>query len=180
MDYKDTILSALKNFHLADLIKFQASFELQKHEVKKNRRKIMVNRKTKKRFIGKSDGLQQSELILIQRLIQHKLRQLSQPIECDLWMIVIFETKKSVLMTKAGVRKKSSANLSNLYQLVEDCLQKTKVSKRGKLISRGSGIINDDDQIQSHDWSRVVSGDTTRLHLYLLSYEESQKRLGLT
>jgi len=180
MAYKDNIDKALKHFHLADLIKFQASFELQKHEVKKNRRKIMINRKTRKPFIGKSDGLQQSELILIQRLIQHRLRQLSQPIDGDLWMIAIFETKRSVLMAKTGIRKKTTANLSNLVQIVEDCLQKTKVSKRGKLISRGAGIINDDDQIQSLDWSRIVAGDSTKLHLYLLSYEESQKRLGLT
>ncbi len=69
MGYKDNIDSAIKNFHLSDLVKFSASFKLQKHEVKKNRRKIMINRKTKKRFIGKSDGLQQSELLLVYRQI---------------------------------------------------------------------------------------------------------------
>jgi len=117
---------------------------------------------------------------MIHNLVRLKLCQMSQPITDDLWMVAIFETKHSDMMTKAGPRKKTSPNLSNLYQLVEDCLQVPKITKRGKRISRGSGVINDDDQIRAHDWSRVVPGDRTRLHLYLLSYEEAQKRLGLS
>ncbi len=179
MDYKNSIDKALKHFHLEDLIKFKASFKLPNHEVKKNRRKIMTNFKTNKPFIGKSKILLDAELVMINNLKLERMRQKSQTIGGDLWMIAIFETDRKVLLRKDGVRKKTSANLSNLYQLVEDCLQVPKITKTGKRTSNGSGAIIDDDQIRAHDWSRIVAGDTTQLHLYLIDYEEAQKRLGL-
>lgn len=81
-------------------------------------------------------------------------------------MIALFEMKKE-----------NKTDLSNLYQIVEDCLQATKYSKTGKLRSTGAGVIKDDHQIKAHDWSRIVIGDETKLHLYLLDYEKA-KGLG--
>lgn len=176
VDYKSSIDSALKNFHLDDLIKFKASFPMPSHFVKKNGRGKTIKRnwKTKKNFIGKSDEAYCAENVLINRLILAK-RQMSQTeiLSEDLWLIVIFEFKKEDYFAKTGIRKKTSPNVSNLVQIVEDCLQAPKKN------SKGSSIIVDDDQIRSLDWTRAVAGDSTQLHLYLLSYEEAQKRLGL-
>lgn len=177
MGYKDNIDKALTHLHLSDLIKFKASFPMPSHFVKKNGRgkTIRKNWKTKKNFIGKSDEAVWAENVLIDRLILAK-RQTSQTeiITGDLWLIAIFEFKKEDFFAQTGIRKKTSPNVSNLVQIVEDCLQ---VPKKN---SRGSSIIVDDDQIRSLDWTRAVAGDSTALHLYLLDYEQAQKRLGLS
>jgi Holliday junction resolvase RusA-like endonuclease len=117
-----------------------------------------------------------AEAFYIQELIKAKYQfKLKEPISCDVWMIVIFEFKESDLMTKKGIRKKTSPNLSNLYQLPEDCMQTPKISSGGRRSHNGASIIVDDDQIRSHDLSRIVSGDETRLHIYLLRYDGGEK-----
>jgi len=177
MNYLQRTDLLLKNMHLDDLIKFRASFQLPNHFVKKNGRgkTVTKNWKTKIPMISKSKLLRYAENVLTDRLILSK-RQMShrEILSEDLWMIAIFEFKKEDYFAKTGIRKKTSPNVSNLIQIVEDCLQ---VPKKN---TTGASIINDDDQIRSLDWCRAVAGDDTRLHLYLLSYEEAQKRLGLS
>lgn len=158
----------------SDDLLFQCSFKLKRHEVKKNRRKIMRNFRTGKSFIGKSEDLHAAEASYISEFIKAKYKSKLEAITCDVWMIAIFEFKESDLMTKKGVRKKTSPNLSNLYQIVEDCMQTPKISASGRRTHNGAGIIIDDDQIRAHDLSRIVSGDETRLHVYLIRYDEAK------
>lgn len=171
--YVQHVEDKISDWNSNDIL-FSCNFKLRRHEVKKNRRKIMRNFRTGKSFIGKSEDLHAAEANYISEFIKAKYKYKLEAITCDVWMIAIFEFKESDLMTKKGVRKKTSPNLSNLYQIVEDCMQTPKISASGRRTHNGAGIIIDDDQIRAHDLSRIVSGDETRLHVYLIRYDETK------
>ena len=145
----------LKNFDML----FQCKIKVDKHVSKKNSRKIMRNAKGGY-FIGKSD-----ELIAYEAHLSIKLRQAANrasifgPIEGPLWVIFHFIFSEDKFFTKQGVVKKTLPDLSNLYELPQDCLEKAKV-------------IYNDNQIWSHDLSRRRVGEETELALYLFRFNE--------
>lgn len=157
---------------------FKASILVDHHAVKKNSRQIMKNKRTGLHFLGKSLSLSIAEQIMIKRLKLEAIKNISlskhgppgylddkidYPITCDIQVTFTFYFQRYWTKDKnTGKlrRSKKIPDLSNIYQLPEDCL---------KL----AGIIVDDSQIQSHDGSRIKSGDLNRLEIVITKMEES-------
>lgn len=120
---------------------FKSRFKSQKHGSKKNRKKIFKNFKTGRLFIGSEAKTKELESILIDKLRIEKLKNRLDTITFDVNAKIIFYFPASVYFTKKGHRSNKVADQSNLYQSVEDALQKAKV-------------IHNDSQICGHDGSR--------------------------
>lgn len=123
---------------------FRAIIPVEEHVVKKNGRNIFVNKKTGQMFPGKSSRLVKAENNLVMHLRDAWWRHgpedktaLNFPIN----VMMLFYFNENEFYTKKGIMSKHIADLSNLYQLVEDCLQKAKV-------------IENDHYIAGHDGSR--------------------------
>lgn len=82
-------------------------------------------------------------------------------IEYPVWSVFRFIFPRDVYFTKKGKINKKLPDLSNLYQLPEDLLQKCK-------------IIENDNLIHSHDYSRRIPGDGYKLEIHILKFEENQ------
>lgn len=98
--------------------------------VKKNSRPIYRSRSTGNPFIGKDARLANAERMTTIEMLSEKNRHDIETIEEDVEATFLFYT---------ATRRR--IDLSNAYQLYEDCLQR-------------AGIIADDNQIRSHDGSR--------------------------
>lgn len=135
---------------------FKASINVDHHAIKKNSRCILRNRATNRPFIGKSTALTVAEKILITRLMQIKLAQrLYEPITCDVQCTLLFYFSNYWIKKNSEKRRsKKLGDLSNLYQLPEDCLVK-------------AGILIDDSIIQSHDGSRILPSDVNKLEIFI-------------
>lgn len=134
---------------------FKCSIPVDNHITKKNH--MEVHRVGSVSKIGKSSALTVAEKILIQRLILAKLQsRLDQPIECDIQVKFTFHFKNYWTKPKnkkdISRRNKKLGDLSNLFQLPEDCLIL-------------AGIIADDQQICSYDGSRRLPGPENRLDI---------------
>lgn len=143
---------------------FYARIPLEYHAVKKNNRQIMRNRKTGKMFIGKSERLGAAERDIVDFLHTAKqyncIDEKKYPITIPVQVTLKFYFHKNSFFTKKGTINKKLPDLSNLYQLPEDCLQK-------------AGIIFDDHLICSHDGSRrLPHPNRTYLEIEVFSYEE--------
>lgn len=150
---------AQEYFKQRDLL-FHCYIPVNNHVLKKNNRPIYKN--GSKSFLGKSQALVRAEHYLISQftLLSRKAR-IYEPIVDDIWLMMLFHYHKDQYYTKKGYRKKTLGDLSNHYQIVEDCLQTAKV-------------IHDDNQIQAHDWSRILPAEETALELYIIRYDEQQ------
>lgn len=143
---------------------FHLICELDKHWVKKNGRDIGRNFKTGRLFPIKSPGLEQAEVYLINamQLAKNKNQSFNFPFTKPVHMksIFTFPRKEFFCQTKGtsgepvGRRNSKIPDLSNLYQLPEDCLQT-------------AGVIENDSLIDSHDGSRRLPGLTFRLEIKL-------------
>jgi Holliday junction resolvase RusA-like endonuclease len=132
---------------------FLARLRVQSHVIKKNRREIMLNRRTGRRFLGKSKELLSSEKILTDALfVLARQMSLKTPITQDVH--VVFKFYFSDFYTKEGKRRKNLPDLTNLIQLPEDCLQ-------------SAGIIENDSQIVSLDGSRRLPGNQNFLEIFV-------------
>lgn len=138
--------------------RFIAHFRIpvQKHVSKKNNRPIWNGR------IGKSKNLLFAESHMHRELLKHKLQNQIQTITGPLHVVFLFRFPLQELYlidkeTKQVRLKKTAGDLSNLYELPQDCLTKV-------------GIIDDDSQITSHDLSRrlITHDDNYLLEIYLL------------
>ena len=138
---------------------FKCKIKTTKHGSKKNRKRIYRNRRTGRLFIGQEAATKSTLDQLLSRLQIEKLKSRIDTIECDIQAKIIFYFPQSVYFTKKGHRSSKIADLSNLYQGVEDALQKAK-------------IIKNDSQICSHDGSKRVPCDGTDywLEIQLLKY----------
>lgn len=108
------------------------------HVVKKNGRSIFVNKKTGRMFPGKSSKLITAEKHLINEFKKQANRK---PIEFPINLMMLFYFRRDIFYTKRGTQSKRLPDLSNLYQLPEDCLQQ-------------AGIITNDTIVSGHDGSR--------------------------
>lgn len=141
---------------------FICVIQLEKHGSKKNRKTIARNRKTGKMFIRSDDAEALISQSMTKRFFYEAQAQgIMKPYTGPVWMQATFVFKREDFFCKAkgkggpaGRRNSKIPDLSNLYQLPEDCLQSAKV-------------IENDSQIDSHDGSRRIPGDSTRLELRL-------------
>jgi Holliday junction resolvase RusA-like endonuclease len=142
-------------------ILFQAYFKVMRHAASKNEKTIRKNFKTGNRFIGKKDNAISSEEWIKRYLIREKIMQRIDTITCDLNLEVHFFFPQTVYFTKKGHRNQKITDLSNAYEIIQDCLQKTKV-------------IKDDTQICSHDGSRrhPIEGNEYFVRIILTEFKE--------
>lgn len=151
-----SVKEKLEKHNLLDKVIFHADFSVIHHAVKKNGRSF--NRFTGRPY--KSANLLRDENHLSAQLIRHsvgKTKNINQPI----WVIFEFQTEFKNYFTKNGVPKKTLPDLSNLYELPQDCMQRV-------------GIIENDNLIKAHDWSRHVPGPETRFRVWVLPYESAE------
>lgn len=120
---------------------FHALIEVESHGILKNSKQIFRNKKTGKCFISSSDRAKKGGSNLVGAFLKLKHQFKHETILDDVIAEFIFVYPKTKYFTKAGHRNKKLGDLSNLYQLVEDSLQK-------------AGIIFDDGQIVNHGDSR--------------------------
>lgn len=123
---------------------FHCKINVENHVVKKNNRPIYKNKATGKVFLGKSTRLVSAENNLIMELRRAWFNSPDfpkTPIEYPINVKMIFWFNDKEFFTKKGKISKHIPDLSNLYQLVEDCMQK-------------ASIIENDHWISGHDGSR--------------------------
>lgn len=122
---------------------FHCKIEVKSHVVKKNRRPIFKNKATGRVFLGKSPQLVTAENNLISKLRSawFNSESLKTPIAYPVNVKMIFWFNDKEFFTKKGNVSKHIPDLSNLYQLVEDSMQK-------------ASILENDHWIAGHDGSR--------------------------
>lgn len=130
------------------------TLDVTSHVAKKNGRPIY--KAGSRPFLGKSPELRFAE----QRMVQDFNRLYKGEIlNKRLWVIMHFYFPKEVYFTQKGEISKKLPDLSNLYELPQDCLIKARV-------------IADDTLIDSHDLSRRLVGDSYKLEIFILEYKD--------
>jgi Holliday junction resolvase RusA-like endonuclease len=113
-------------------------------------------------FLGKSNELKTYEnLLILEMRRQAKLQNITEPYKGPVWVMMLFFFKN--FYTKKGEMNLKLGDLSNLYQLPEDCLQE-------------SGIIANDSLIMAHDLSRKLHGPETLLEIFVFKHEQLNAR----
>jgi Holliday junction resolvase RusA-like endonuclease len=134
---------------------FYARIPVENHVVKKNNRPIWRGR------LGKSAVLRNAEEYLTTMLIREKkLQNVNLPI-CQYVQakLTFFFPKKRYYAKSTGAMNRKIPDISNLYQLVEDSMQK-------------AGILFDDHFIDNHDGSRrMPHPDRHYLEIELISID---------
>jgi hypothetical protein len=127
---------------------FRCIIQVSEHIVKKNGRNIFRNRATGQLFPGKSARLVKAENLLVKEFRDQwwkwnnsDINATTTPINYPVNIMMLFYFRKNHFFTKKGNMNKKIPDLSNLYQLPEDCLQK-------------AGVIENDFYICGHDGSR--------------------------
>ncbi len=147
-----------QSFSLDKLLCF-FTIPVENHLSKKNGRPIFFNKLRQRHFIGKDARLKSAEDHMI---LEMKMQRISQnimdPICERIWTIFHFYFSKEDYFTKKGDISLKLPDLSNLYELPQDSLQK-------------AGIILNDTQIESHDLSRRLYSDKPRLDIFILKYD---------
>lgn len=134
---------------------YRAAFKLAFHGIKKNNRPIHLNKATGQRFPGKSPQLRLMENYLVARF-KEQGSALADPI--DQYVRAEFKFYFKDYYTKKGAMSMNLPDLSNLYELPQDCLTM-------------AGIIDDDHLICAHDGSRRMPGKENWLEVILWPYE---------
>jgi len=120
-------------------IVFRCVLPVDSHVVKKNNRNIFFNKKTGRMFPGKSSRLKSAEDYFKEQF--EKEWEGKPPIDFPVNAMMVFYFNELDFYTKKGTVSKKIPDLSNLYQLPEDCLQK-------------AGVLDNDHYICGHDGSR--------------------------
>lgn len=129
---------------------YTAELKLAKHLSKKNSRPIY--KRGKGHFLGKSAQLHLIEKYMTQMFMVAAVKQgIKEPLDCRLHikLTFLFENKKSFIL----------CDLSNLYELPQDCLQE-------------AGVIKSDRLVFSHDGSRKILGTETVLKVEIFNYTD--------
>jgi len=146
------------------LLVFDATIQVPSHGILKNPKKIRMNRHTGQRFIASSHIVLALKRHLTNELIHFARKQsimgdrychnISNPISVEFK----FAYPKEKLITLKNALNRKCGDLSNLYCLPEDCLQK-------------AGIILDDAMIVSHEGSERVISHDDKYYLSIKIYE---------
>jgi Holliday junction resolvase RusA-like endonuclease len=141
---------------------FYAKFQVPYHGIKKNNKQIARNRATGQAFIRSSDKALFAKKWLNQKLIAERLKQRIDMITTDVVAEFIFHFPETLFFTKKGLRSKTLSDLSNLYEMAQDCLQ-------------DAGIIENDTNIVNHGNShrRPIVGSEYWLEIKLSKPKES-------
>jgi Endodeoxyribonuclease RusA. len=127
-----------------DNVMMRALIQVSEHVVKKNGRNIFINKKTGQMFPGKSTRLVKAENHMVKELRNAwwmTFHADKSPINYPVNVMMRFHFNENDFFTKKKERSKRIPDLSNLYQLVEDALQK-------------AGVLENDYWIESHDGSK--------------------------
>lgn len=136
---------------------FYARFRVSSHQSKKNGRPIYKSQASGRPFLGKTAELLQAEREMLVNIMRAK--DGAAPITAPINAKFTFWFHENKFWTKAGTRNKKLPDISNLYELPQDILQK-------------AGVIFDDNLIESHDGSRrLPHKDGTFLEIELTSFE---------
>ena len=144
---------------------FYARIPVESHVVKKNSKKIKTvwdrnSYSGVRRYIGGSDRQKYAEEFLVSRLWGGTPHfRLDSPLSDPLWCVFNFQYSERSYYTKKGLVNKNLPDLSNLYELPQDALQKAR-------------IIQNDSLIKSHDYSRMTVGSDTSLEIFIFLYQE--------
>lgn len=139
-------------------ILFHCKFEVASHVSKKNSRPIHRDRNTGRPRVGKSVNLRMAEQMYMYKFRQEKVKRGLELITGHVWAMMLFHFPKEVFFTKKGTVNKTLPDLSNLYELPQDCLTQ-------------AGVIFDDGLIFSHDYSRRLPSDNYYFELFLMPYD---------
>lgn len=134
---------------------FDELIKLTGHGIKKNSKRIFKNKKTGRHFITSSSNAAFLEKELTLELIKLKNKNNLKTITNLISVSFIFIFPASKFYTKRGIRSKNLADISNLYELPQDALQK-------------SGIIENDSQIENHNESGRVVGCDNNYYLRIV------------
>jgi Holliday junction resolvase RusA-like endonuclease len=129
-----------------------------RHSAKKNEKRARIGERGP--YIGASWKAKYSDHLMTSKLRIEKLKQrIDEPIACDIHARFTFFFPESVFYTKKGPRSAKLPDLSNLYELPQDVMQKL-------------GIIANDTIICSHDGSRrePIEGSDYYLQITLFRY----------
>jgi len=121
---------------------FKIEVEVERHFILKNSKNIRLNRRTGARFIASNDDVVEGKKYL-ERVFRENFN--GKKIESYVNAKMVFVFPHSLFYTKKNERSRRIADLSNLYQVVEDALE-------------ASGVLGSDNLIESHDGSRRLSG----------------------
>lgn len=135
---------------------FKCLINVNRHSSKKNEKRARMGQAGL--YIAASHKANYSAQIMTSKLLVEKLKQrIDEPIDCDLQAKFTFFFPETVYFTKKGTRSMTLPDLSNLYELPQDIMQKV-------------GIIKNDTLICSHDGSRreAVEGDKYYLEIELI------------
>lgn len=157
-DLLDLLDDTMKEKLGLERLLFYARIPVDRHIIKKNRRPIFRNTRTGQPFIGKSSELKSSESYLLLQLRSLKNKYgIIEPIKGALHCMLLFTHKN--MYTARGSISRGVGDLSNLLELPCDCLQE-------------AGIIENDAQIHSFDFSRRLSGEENILEIFLMDFKE--------
>ena len=133
------------------------------HVVKKNNRPVFINKRSGRMFPGKSQKLKLAENGMISTLRnmyflwckenKQDFSPIKHQISCKMTFIM------DNYLTKKGEINRKIPDLSNLYELPQDCLQI-------------AGVIENDSLIASHDGSRRLLGTENKLIIEIEEFKE--------
>lgn len=126
---------------------------VEKHVIKKNGRSVFRNKRTGQLFPGKS-----KELILAEKHLISQMKPKAFPIDIPMHVMMHFHFAKGILIRKDGLPSLKAPDLSNLYELPQDCLQ-------------SAGVILNDCLIFSHDGSRKIESDSNWLEIFIFPFK---------
>ena len=131
-------------------ILFTCKIKVQRHTVSKNNRQIQKNFGTGRSFIGKTTRQKDGELFLIRAIMAERIKQkrltiIDKPVQIKL--MFYFNNFFCKSGPNKGNMNKNVPDLSNLYELPQDCLTKARV-------------WTDDRLVCSHDGSRRLPSST--------------------
>lgn len=119
---------------------FKCIIELKAFPILKNNKVMYRNRRTGKMFPAKNENCARLMDILTLELIKAKNMAKLDTIDCDVNVSFQFFYPFNLFFNKKNKRSKKVADIGNLYQAIEDCLQK-------------SSVLLNDSLIESHDGS---------------------------
>jgi len=143
---------------------FNALIKVNRHVTSKNSRRIFVNKKTGKVFLGKPKFLQKEEKNIEKQLLQAAHSgKFNLPIKTYIRAEFTFGIKN--FFTKKGQRRKNMPDISNLNEMIQDCLTRAK-------------IIEDDRLIDCHDGSRRIPAKENFIKIRLFELPLEQQFLS--
>lgn len=137
---------------------FECIIEVPKHGIKKNSKQIFRNNLTGRRFIASNSKAQYLEKYLNSKLLTEKLKKRIDTITCDVNAQYTFIFPYSVYFTKKEKRSNKIGDLSNLFEMVSDSLQKV-------------GILENDSLICGFDGSRRLPTMENKFYLRIVLTE---------